>query len=44
MLSMLGMQLPKEIMQVFIRWYAAYALSYRNLDIKQKGTLRCDYC
>ena len=32
MLSMKGMRFPKEIILVCIRWYAAYALSYRNLD------------
>ena len=32
MLSMKGMRFPKEIILVCIRWYAAYALSYRNLE------------
>lgn len=32
MLSMKGMQFPKEIILVCIRWYATYALSYRNLE------------
>jgi putative transposase len=32
MLSMKGMRFPKEIVLVCIRWYAAYALSYRNLE------------
>ncbi len=27
-----GMRFPKEIILVRIRWYAAYALSYRNLE------------
>ena len=29
---MKGMRFPKEIILVCIRWYAAYALSYRNLE------------
>ena len=32
MLSMKGMRFPKEIILVCIRWYAAYALSYRILE------------
>jgi putative transposase len=32
MLMMKGMRFPKEIILVCIRWYAAYALSYRNLE------------
>ena len=32
MLDMKGMRFPKEIILVCIRWYAAYALSYRNLE------------
>jgi putative transposase len=32
MLKMKGMRFPKEIILVCIRWYAAYALSYRNLE------------
>lgn len=32
MLRMKGMRFPKEIILVCIRWYAAYALSYRNLE------------
>ena len=32
MLKMTGMRFPKEIILVCIRWYAAYALSYRNLE------------
>ena len=32
MLSMKGMRFPKEIVLVCIRWYAAYALSYRNRE------------
>ena len=32
MLKMNGMRFPKEIILVCIRWYAAYALSYRNLE------------
>jgi transposase-like protein len=39
MLSMKGMRFPKEIILVCIRWYAAYALSYRNLEemMKERG-------
>jgi len=32
MLKMKGMRFPKKIILVCIRWYAAYALSYRNLE------------
>lgn len=32
MLKMKGMRFPKEIILVCIQWYAAYALSYRNLE------------
>jgi putative transposase len=32
MLKMTGMRFPKEIILVCIRWYAAYSLSYRNLE------------
>ena len=32
MLDWKGMRFPKEIILVCIRWYAAYALSYRNLE------------
>lgn len=32
MLELKGMRFPKEIILVSIRWYAAYALSYRNLE------------
>ena len=32
MLNLKGMRFPKEIILVCIRWYAAYALSYRNLE------------
>ncbi len=32
MLDLSGMRFPKEIILVCIRWYAAYALSYRNLE------------
>jgi len=32
MLSMKGMRFPKDIILVCIRWYAAYALSYHNLE------------
>ena len=32
MLDFSGMRFPKEIILVCIRWYAAYALSYRNLE------------
>jgi transposase-like protein len=31
-MKMKGMRFPKEIILVCIRWYAAYALSYRNLE------------
>jgi putative transposase len=39
MLKMKGMSFPKEIILVCIRWYAAYALSYRNLEemIQERG-------
>ena len=32
MLDLKGMRFPKEIILVCIRWYAAYGLSYRNLE------------
>jgi transposase-like protein len=32
MLDMKGMRFPKEIILMCIRWYAAYGLSYRNLE------------
>ena len=32
MLTMSRMRLPKEIILVCIRWYAAYALSYRDFE------------
>jgi putative transposase len=32
MLEIKGMRFPREIILVCIRWYAAYALSYRNLE------------
>lgn len=32
MVSFSGMRFPKEIILVCIRWYAAYPLSYRNLE------------
>lgn len=32
MLELKGMRFSKEIILVCIRWYAAYALSYRNLE------------
>lgn len=32
MLELKGMRFPKEIILVCIRWYAAYGLSYRNLE------------
>ena len=32
MLKMKGMRFPKEIILLCIRWYAAYPLSYRNLE------------
>lgn len=32
MLEMKGMRFPKEIILLCIRWYAAYPLSYRNLE------------
>ena len=39
MLKMKGMRFPKEIILVCIRWYAAYALSYRNLEemMRERG-------
>ena len=33
MLKMKGMRFPQEIILVCIRWFAAYALSYRNLEV-----------
>ena len=41
MLDMKGMRFPKEIILVCIRWYAAYALSYRNLDemMQERGVV-----
>ena len=32
MLKMEGMRFPKEIILLCVRWYAAYPLSYRNLE------------
>ncbi|TXT35128.1 MAG: integrase catalytic region [Comamonadaceae bacterium] len=32
MLKMKGMRFPKEIILLCIRWYAAYPLSYRNME------------
>ena len=32
MLKMKGMRFPKEIILLCVRWYAAYPLSYRNLE------------
>ena len=32
MLKMKGMRFPKEVILLCIRWYAAYPLSYRNLE------------
>lgn len=32
MLNMKAMRFPLEIILLCIRWYAAYALSYRNLE------------
>ena len=32
MLKMKGMRFPKEIILLCVRWYAAYLLSYRNLE------------
>ncbi len=29
---MKGMRFPKEVILLCIRWYAAYPLSYRNLE------------
>jgi putative transposase len=39
MLKMKGMRFPKEIILLCIRWYAAYPLSYRNLEemIQERG-------
>ena len=41
MLDMKGMRFPKEIILVCIRWYAAYALSYRNLEemMQERGVV-----
>ena len=32
MLKMKGMRFPKEIILLCLRWYAAYPLSYGNLE------------
>lgn len=32
MLKMSGMRFPREIILMCIRWYAAYPLSYRDLE------------
>lgn len=37
MLTMKGMRFPKEIILVCIRWYAAYALSYRDPEEMMQG-------
>ena len=39
MLKMKGMRFPKEIILLCIRWYAAYPLSYRNLEemVQERG-------
>jgi putative transposase len=41
MLKMSGTLFPKEIILVCIRWYAAYALSYRDLEemMQERGVL-----
>ena len=41
MLKMKGMRFPKEIILVCIRWYAAYALSYRNSNYSGASTKGC---
>ena len=44
MLDLRGMRFPKEIILVCIRWYAAYALSYRNLeDMMQERGVSVDH-
>ena len=44
MLKMKGMRFPKELILVCIRWYAAYALSYRNLEeIMQERGVSVDH-
>ena len=39
MLKMKGLRFPKEIILLCIRWYAAYPLSYRNLEemVQERG-------
>ena len=37
MLNLKRMRFPKEIILVCIRWYAAYALGYRNLEEMMQG-------
>jgi len=39
MLKMKGMRFPREIILLCIRWYAAYPLSYRNLEemLQERG-------
>jgi putative transposase len=39
MLKMKGIRFPKKIILLCIRWYAAYPLSYRNLEemIQERG-------
>ena len=38
MLKMKWMRFPKEIILLCIRWYAAYQMSYRNLEeMMQEG-------
>lgn len=44
MLELKGMRFPKEIILVCIRWYAAYGLSYRNLEeIMQERGVTVDH-
>ncbi len=41
---MKAMRFPKEIILVCIRWYAAYALSYRHLEqVMQKRGVAVDH-
>ena len=41
MLKMKGMRFPKEIILLCIRWYAAYPLSYRNLEEMMEQRCPC---
>ena len=45
MLKMKGMRFPKEIILLCVRWYAAYPLSYRNLEeMMQEHGVYVDHC